>query len=49
MLRISMSSPCVALGNAATFVFNLDQKALAFRMRTEDHGTAGSGVLEPIV
>ena len=38
-----------ASGNAAALVFNLDEKALAFRMRAEDHGAAGSCVLERIV
>ena len=39
----------VAFGNAAAFVFNLDEKALALRIRAENHGTAGWGVLERIV
>ena len=38
-----------ASGNAAAFVFNLDEKALVFRMCAQDHGAADSRVLERIV
>jgi hypothetical protein len=48
-LAESLEQLCFAFWNSAALVLNLDDKALAFGMRAEDHRAARPRVLECIV